>query len=183
MEFRFFKGNITQGTLKTISDEWYKSRVERDEKLNQIFATIPFYDHWCGSETSIYGIVCEDSNPALEAVKADKGYKLEKKGGKWIITPDKRYKSGKELSHKLAEIRSILRNTPDFSTFALRSLKMNCWVGFGDKLYMAVSGVCNDTFIAKIPVKGEGCDCDEFPEVAECLTEIKESEFLAIQGK
>ena len=93
------------------------------------------------------------------------------------------YLTGKELSQKLAEISSILQKVPNFSTFALRRLNMNCWVGFGDRLYMAVSGVFGDTFIAKIPVKGEGCDCDEFPEVAECLTEIKESEFLAIQGK
>lgn len=183
MEFRFFKGNITQEPLKTISDDWYKSRAERDEKLNKIFATIPFYDGWNGSETSIYGIVCKDNNPALEVAKADKGYKFEKKGDKWIITPDKRYKSGKVLSQKLEQIWGILKAHPDFSTFALKSLNMTCWVSFGRNLYIAVAGVFGDTFVAKIPVKSEGCGCDDFPEVACCLTEIKESEFLAIQGK
>ncbi|WP_346556985.1 DUF5420 family protein [Mannheimia haemolytica] len=183
MKFRFFKGDITQEPLKTISDDWYKSREERDEKLNQIFATIPFYDCWYGGETSIYGIACNDDNPALEAVKSDKGYKLEKKEDKWIITPDKRYKSGKELNKKLETIWEILQSSPDFSKFSLKKLKMTCWVGFMDRLYIAVAGVYGDTFIAKIPVKTEGCDCDDFPKVAECLTEIKESEFLAIQGK
>lgn len=183
MQYRFFKGDITQGALKKINDDWYKSREERNKKLEAIFATIPFYNHWYGSETSILGIVCENNNPALEAVKADKGYKLEKKGDKWIIKPDKRYKSGKELNRKLEQIWGILKDYPDFSKFSLKQLKMTRMVEFGNKLYFSVAGVSNDIFIAQIPVKKGSCDCNDFPEIADCLTEIKESEFLAIQGR
>lgn len=54
----------------------------------------------------------------------------------------------------------------------------------GDRMaYVAVCGVASDHFIAEIPVKSEGFGGDDFPAIPECLTEIKQSEFLALQGK
>ncbi|EGP03048.1 hypothetical protein AAUPMG_11731 [Pasteurella multocida subsp. multocida str. Anand1_goat] len=190
MKYKFFRGDMTAEPLKNVSDEWFKSRDIRNEKLKNIINTIPFYNGWSGSETFINGIVCFEDNPALEQVKQDKGYKIklfdnvlpsEKK--KYVIRADKRYKSGKILDKKLTEFYSILKEHPDFSTFALRKLKMSCWVIYAGQLHMAVCGVFNETFIAQIPIKGELCSGDEFPVIPEFLTEIKESEFLAIQGQ
>ena len=43
--------------------------------------------------------------------------------------------------------------------------------------------VASDHFIVSISVKSEGFGGDDFPAIPECLTEIKQSEFLALQGK
>ncbi|MCT8785062.1 DUF5420 family protein [Glaesserella parasuis] len=183
VEFRFFKGDMSVEPLKTIDENWQNLREVRNQKLEEIFATIPFYNGWCGSETSMYGIVCDDDSPALNDVKSMKGYKIERHKGKNVIKPDRRYKAGKELDKKLRQCREILNEAPDFSDYSLKQLGLSCWVSYGTNLYIAVAGIANGQYIAKIPVKGEDCDLDDFPKVPDCLVEIKESEFLALQGK
>ncbi|AUI65186.1 MULTISPECIES: DUF5420 family protein [Glaesserella] len=183
MEFKFYKGDLTQEPLKTIHKSWLDSRKKRNEKLKVIFDTIPFYDAWFGSETSIWGIVCNDDNHALKEVKETKGYKVEVINGKTVIKPDKRYKSGKELDKKLTACWHILQESPDFSRYSLKELGLYTIVHKIDRAYFSVSGICNEFYLTKIPVRNAECDGDEFPEIPPFLTEIKESEFLALQGK
>lgn len=183
IKFRFFKGDITQGELKKISDAWFKSREERDKALQPIFDEIPFYDGWWGDETSIWGIVCKGDNPALEQVKNEKGYKVSSfKDNAYVVKPDCRYKTGKNFKKTLEKIASILGKSPDFSRFALRKIGLFKMVGGNTLLYFSVCGIYQDVFVARVPVKEEGDFGDEISFIPDYLTEIKESEFLAIQG-
>lgn len=182
IQFRYFKGDMTKEPLKTIIDTWYKLRAERDKKLTNIFNTIPFYESWLGDETSIFGIVCSYDNPARDEAVLTKGYRTEDYKGKCVVKPDRRYKVGKDFDKKLQAIRQILKEAPDFSSYSLKELGMYLLVGHFSRLYFSVSGVQDDIYIAKIPVKEQGNFGDDFLEIHECLTEIKESEFLSIQG-
>ena len=65
----------------------------------------------------------------------------------------------------------------------LRKLKLTCWVLGARTGYVSVCGVASDHFIVSIPVKSDGFGGDAFPVIPECLQEIKQSEFLALQGK
>lgn len=183
VQFRFFKGDITQGELKAIGDAWCKSRDDRDEALKPIFDAMPFYNGWQGSETSIWGIVCKADNSALEQIRTERGYKVSYfKDGNYVVKPDCRYKAGKAFKQTLEKIASILNQSPDFSDFVLKKMGMYKMVGGVTCVYFSVCGVVENVFIAKVPVKGVNNFGDTLSDIPPYLTEIKESEFLAIQG-
>lgn len=102
---------------------------------------------------------------------------------KVVITGNRRTKAGKEFNTKIQSVRDILNQYPGFDDFMLRKLKLTCWV-FGERTsYISACGVASDHFIVLIPEKSEDFGGDKFPTIPECLTEIKQSEFLALQGK
>ncbi|HHF4380696.1 TPA: DUF5420 family protein [Haemophilus influenzae] len=183
-EFRYFKCALNVEPVKSHYQQWHIDREQRNKELNVIFDTIPFYEFWRGSENGISGIVCHANNPEFEKIKEDKTYKLEMLAGEKVnITGNNRTKAGKAFNAKIQSIGQILRKYPIFNDFMLRKLGISCWV-MGDRMaYIAVCGVASDHFIAEIPVKSEGFGGDDFPAIPECLTEIKQSEFLALQGK
>lgn len=102
---------------------------------------------------------------------------------KVVITGNGRTKAGKSFNDKIQSVRDILHQYPSFNDFMLRKLKLTCWVLGARTGYVSVCGVASDHFIVSIPVKSEGFGGDDFPAIPECLTEIKQSEFLALQGK
>ncbi|TYB19628.1 DUF5420 family protein [Aggregatibacter actinomycetemcomitans] len=183
-EFRYFKCALTVEPMKSLYQEWLNSLEQRNNELNVIFDTIPFYEFWRGSENGISGIVCHANNPEFEKIKEDKTYKFEMLAGEKVnITGNNRTKAGKAFNAKIQSIGQILRKYPIFNDFMIRKLGISCWV-IGDRMaYVAVCGVASDHFIAEIPVKSEGFGGDNFPSIPECLTEIKQSEFLMLQGK
>lgn len=183
-EFRYFKCALNVEPVKSHYQQWHIDREQRNKELNVIFDTIPFYECWRGDENSIWGIVCYLDNPEFAKIKEDKTYKFEMLAGEKVnITGNKRTKAGKAFNAKIQSIGQILRKYPIFNDFMLRKLGISCWV-MGDRMaYVAVCGVESDHFIAEIPVKSEGFGGDDFPAIPECLTEIKQSEFLALQGK
>nr|DAX69177.1 MAG TPA: protein of unknown function (DUF5420) [Caudoviricetes sp.] len=183
MQFRFYRGDLNQEPLKTIYKNWLEGRNARNKELEAIFDTIPFYDGWLGSETSIFGIVCKRNESVLAEVKETKGYKVETTNGKTVVKPDKRYKVGKEFDAKLTLCWQILQKNPDFSKFSLKELGIYIMTPEVSNLYFSVAGVTDDYYIAKIPVPNSEHSLDKFPEIPDCLIEIKESEFLALQGK
>ena len=65
----------------------------------------------------------------------------------------------------------------------LRKLKLTCLVLGARTGYVSVCGVASDHFIVLIPEKSEDFGGNKFPEIPDYLTEIKQSEFLALQGK
>lgn len=183
-EFRYFKCALNVDPVKSLDEKWRSEREQRDEKLEAIFATIPFYDGWRGDENSIWGIVCGLDNPEFAKIKEDKTYKFEMLPGEKVnITGNNRTKAGKAFNAKIQELRNILNQYPSFNDFMLRKLKLTCWVLGARTGYVSVCGVASDHFIVSIPVKSEGFGGDEFPAIPECLTEIKQSEFLMLQGK
>ncbi|RDE96516.1 hypothetical protein DPW02_09855 [Aggregatibacter aphrophilus] len=183
-EFRYFKCALNVEPVKSLYQQWHIDHEQRNKELDVIFDTIPFYEFWRGSESRIYGIVCSENNPEFEKIKEDKTYKFEMiEGGKVNITGNNRTKAGKAFNAKIQELRNILNQYPSFNDFMISELALNCWVFASNMAYIAVCGVASDHFIAKIPVKSEGFGGDDFPAIPECLTEIKQSEFLMLQGK
>ena len=183
-EFRYFKCALNVEPVKSLDQKWRSEGEQRDEKLDAIFATIPFYECWLGDKNSIWGIVCDLDNPEFAKIKEDKTYKFEILAGEKVnITGNKRTKAGKAFNAKIQAIRQILMTYQSFNDFMLRKLKLACWV-LGERTgYVSVCGVASGHFIVSIPVKSEGFGGDDFPVIPECLTEIKQSEFLMLQGK
>ncbi|HDR1586531.1 TPA: DUF5420 family protein, partial [Pasteurella multocida] len=99
------------------------------------------------------------------------------------ITGDGRTKAGKALNAKIKNIRAILQKYPTYNNFMLEQLKLNCWVLGARMGYVSVCGVASGHFVVAIPVKSQDFGGDNFPVIPECLTEIKQSEFLMLQGK
>jgi uncharacterized protein HI_1487 len=182
--FRYFKCALSIEHIKSLDEKWRKDREVRDKKLEAIFDTIPFYEGWRGSESNIFGIVCGLDNPEYTKIKEDKTYKFEMlENKKVVITGNRRTKAGKEFNAKIQSVRDILNQYPSFNDFMLQKLKLTCWV-LGDRSgYVSVCGVASDHFIVSIPEKSDGFGGDKFPEIPEYLIEIKQSEFLALQGK
>ena len=170
--------------IKSLDEEWRKDREVRNKKLDAIFDTIPFYEFWRGNESSIWGIVCSLDNPEYAKIKEDKTYKFEMvENEKVVITGNNRTKAGKAFNAKIQSVRDILNQYPSFNDFMLRKLKLACLVLGACTAYMSVCGVASDHFIVSIPEKSEDFSGDKSPEIPEYLTEIKQSEFLALQGK
>ncbi len=183
-EFRYFKCALSVEPIKSLDEQWRKDRELRDKKLDAIFDTIPFYECWRGSERNIFGIVCSLDSDEFAKIKEDKTYKFEiVENEKVVITGNGRTKAGKAFNDKIQSVRDILNQYPSFNDFMLRKLKLNCWVLGARTSYISVCGVASDYFIVSIPVKSDGFGGDGFPAIPECLTEIKQSEFLALQGK
>jgi len=182
--FRYFKCKLDVEPIKSLDEQWRKDRKVRDEKLDAIFNTIPFYECWRGSERNIFGIVCSLDNSEYAKIKEDKTYKFEiVENEKVVITGNGRTKAGKEFNAKIQSVRDILNQYPSFNDFMLRKLKLTCWVLGARTGYVSVCGVASDHFIVSIPEKSEDFGGDKFPAIPEYLTEIKQSEFLALQGK
>ena len=183
-EFRYFKCALNVEPVKSLYQQWHIDHEQRNKELDVIFDTIPFYEFWRGSENSNFGIVCHANNPEFEKIKEDKIYKFEMLAGEKVnITGNNRTKAGKAFNAKIQAIRQILMKYPSFNDFMIRELALNCWVLASTMAYIAVCGVASDHFIAEIPVKSEVFGGDDFPAIPERLTEIKQSEFLALQGK
>lgn len=182
--FRCFKCALSVEPIKSLDLQWKKDREVRDKKLDAIFDTIPFYEGWRGSESSIWGIVCSLDNPEYAKIKEDKTYKFEMvENEKVVITGSGRTKAGKAFNAKIQSIRDILNQYPSFNDFMLRKLKLTCMVLGARTVYVSACGVASDHFIVSIPEKSDGFGGDKFPEIPEYLIEIKQSEFLALQGK
>lgn len=183
-EFRYFKCALSVEPIKSLNEQWLKDREVRGEKLKAIFDTIPFYEYWIGSESNILGIVCGLDNPEYAKIKGDKTYKFKiVENEKVVITGNGRTKAGKAFNAKIQSVRDILNQYPSFNDFMLRKLKLTCWVLGACTCYVSVCGVESDHFIVSIPVKSDGFGGDKFPTIPEYLTEIKQSELLALQGK
>lgn len=99
--------------------------------------------------------------------------------------PKMNTKAGKELSAKL--------DAPELefsaSGYILKLLKLSCMVvgrhsgsRTGIAMYHSTAGYCGDKLLVKIP---DGNDPDEYPmpEIPSWMREVKESEWLAAQGK
>ncbi|MEB4585598.1 DUF5420 family protein [Pasteurella canis] len=183
-ERRYFKCSLNKEPIKSFHTQWKNDNEKRDKELQAIFDTIPFYEYWYGDEKSIFGIVCNTSNPEFKKIKDDNSYKIESMSNERVkITGDGRTKAGKALNAKIKDIRAILQKYPTYNNFMLDQLKLNCWVLGARMGYVSVCGVASGHFVVAIPVKSQDFGGDNFPVIPECLTEIKQSEFLMLQGK
>ena len=107
----------------------------------------------------------------------------EKVSDGYAYYPKRNTKSGKELAKRLEDERLIF----NASCFILDALSISRMVFEGRKIFEAAAGITEDLkkILVVIPgtkEKSPGCT-DPFPAVPEWLREVKESEFLASQGK
>ena len=107
----------------------------------------------------------------------------EKVSDGYAYYPKRNTKTGKELAKRLKDERL----TFNASCFILDALAISRMVFEGRKIFEAAAGVTEDLkkILVVIPgtkEKSSGCT-DPFPAVPEWLREVKESEFLAVQGK
>lgn len=191
MEYRFFKGDVTQEPLKSIYADYQVSQQERKDKLDAILEKYPFNNGLISSSGWFYrvvnGVACKTENSSQ--VLGIKGFKVTRFDEElYQIRPDKRYKKGKELAEDFKKINAIYEEHRDFSPFILKRLNMS-YIAHDfyhspttGRSYFAVAGICENTLLVKVPMPIDKND-EPFPDVAEGLVEIKESEFLAIQGK
>ncbi|MDD0823734.1 DUF5420 family protein [Mannheimia sp. AT1] len=191
MKYRFFKGDVTQEPLKNIYADYQVSKEERKDKLNAILEKYPFNDGLISGagwfHRMVSGIACKATN--ISQVLCVKGFKVSKFDDEfYLVKPDKRYKKGKELAEDFKAINEIYEQHRDFSPYILKRLNMLYFASdfsyspTSGRSYLAVAGICENTLLVKVPMPIDKND-EPFPDIAEGLVEIKESEFLAIQGK
>ena len=191
MEFRFFKGDITQEPLKSIYADYQTSKQERTDKLNAILEKYPFNEGLISGtgwfHRMVSGIACKATD--ISQILETKGFKVAKFNKEfYLVKPDERYKKGKELAEDFIAINNIYEKHRDFSPFILKRLNMLYFVNdfyhtsTSGISYLAVAGLYENTLLVKVPMPIDEND-EPFPEIADGLVEIKESEFLAIQGK
>lgn len=109
-----------------------------------------------------------------------KGHELL--SGGYAYYPKRNTKDGKELAKRLNDKRLSF----DHSRFILDYLKANRTVIEGTKVIMSAACISEDMkkILVVIPGVAEKVPfSDPFPAVPEWLQEVKESEFLAAQGK
>ncbi len=93
-------------------------------------------------------------------------------------------KAGKKLAAKLEQPGLVF----DVSDHLIKTLKLSrCVAGpaatrTGMALYYSVAGWAHDTLLVKIP-QSDKENADPMPGVPSWLREVKESEWLAVQGK
>lgn len=184
-KYRYFKCSLDVDPIKTLDETWRQKREERDAKLVPIFDAIPFYEFWSGNEDNIWGIACHKNNPEFLKIAEDKKtYSISTvKNDMKVIVGNNRSKAGRAFNETIASIRNILHEYPSYNRFMLRKLGLNCSVDRNQVQFVSVCGVAEDHFLVAIPVKSEGFGGKEFPSIPDYLTEIKQSEYLALQGE
>lgn len=184
-KYRYFKCSLEVDPIKTLDEDWRQKREERDAKLVPIFDGIPFYEFWSGDEDNIWGIACSKNNPEFLKIAEDKKtYSISTvKNDMKVIVGNNRSKAGRAFNDTIGNIRDILQKYPSYNKFMLRKLGLNCSVDRNQIQFVSVCGVAENYFLVAIPVKSEGFGGKEFPSIPDYLTEIKQSEYLALQGE
>ncbi|WP_394026647.1 DUF5420 family protein [Desulfovibrio falkowii] len=95
--------------------------------------------------------------------------------------PKKNCKAGKLLAEEL----SSPSLTFQVSDYIISHLKLSRMVILGRRMLRSVAGYADDKLLVVIPrgFATESRACDPMPEIPSWLREVKESEFLAAQGK
>lgn len=184
-KYRYFKCSLDVDPIKTLDETWRQKREERDAKLVPIFDSIPFYEFWSGDEDNIWGIACHKNNPEFLKIAEDKKtYSISTvKNDMRVIVGNNRSKAGRAFNETIGSIRNILHEYPSYNKFMLRKLGLNCSVDRNQIQFVSVCGVAENYFLVAIPVKSEDFGGKEFPSIPDYLTEIKQSEYLALQGE
>lgn len=188
MERHYFIGEGPEAK-ELITKTWARLNVcnnARDKLLKQYEA-----DNVVTSKSNITGggrVVALWFKEPVQRPYLKGGERLE--GGNFYY-PNRRTKEGKELARRLKEDEAL---TFDYSTFILKTLGISrivfdealtmhyCTAGFADgKVLLSVPG-------PKFPKDLEerkklGLSIDPWPVIPDWLREVKESEFLAVQGK
>jgi hypothetical protein len=102
--------------------------------------------------------------------------------GKHIPTykPNSRSNNGKELRKR---INAVNRLHTTFSKEVIAALGIDRWCHDGSKVFMSSAGCTDTALLVSIPGSPDDGQSDKFPDIPDFLREVKESEFLAAQGR
>lgn len=177
-------------------DEW-RGTIEEIEREFSMKGFVGVWDKGRGNVMSGYdGIqgpfsdrkLTKDEEAELGVKYVDCERKFDDKGFEpisvsYMYAPRLNTKKGKEMKAMLDE-----KNKMAFSPhrYIIDELKCFRFYGSGGKLYHSSAGIVNETLLVVIP-HGSGRDeimgKEDFPILPEWMREVKESEFLAFQGK
>lgn len=95
--------------------------------------------------------------------------------------PKKSCKAGKQLARGLSDPSLTFQ----VSDYIISHLKLPRMVILGRRMLRSVAGYSDDKLLVVIPhgIESPSRACDPMPEIPAWLREVKESEFLAAQGK
>lgn len=133
------------------------------------------------SSRYVSGLVFKEAQDA-------KHFKLtQKQDGHFWYSPRRNCKEGKAFAQRLCDPALVFNN----SDYIVKKLNLYCEVlgehaasNSGIAMYFSVAGIVGEKIIVKIP-NTENCEdgSDEMPTIPTWLHPVKESEFLAVQGK
>lgn len=176
MEKHFFIGEGTEAE-KLIASMLARREVARKARLSLM------HDYGSdglllsgGREGSIVGLSFKEKKdiPFLKG-----GNRIE---GGYAYYPKMNTKKGKELSKRLDD-KDL---TFSASHFIIDALKLERFAFSGRRMYVSVAGTSEDLKKILVSIPGdreEGRPSDDFPAVPEWMREVKESEWLAAQGR
>lgn len=187
--YRYFKCSLDVEPIKTLNENWIRKREERDAKLAPIFDKIPFYNFWSGNDTSIFGIVCNRSDPEFLKIAEDsESYHifLSKNGKMATIVGNENSETGRKLNKSIEKASKIMQKYPSYSHFMLKKLRLIYSVGKENSRaeFISTCGVAENQLFVAIPIKSNDFnEGKKFPSIPDCLTEIKQDEYVAMRAK
>lgn len=177
MEKRFFIGEGPEAE-KLIASMLARSEVARKARLSLM------HDYESdglllsgGRDGSIVGLSFKEKRD-IHFLKG--GNKIE---GGYAYYPKMNTKKGKELSKRLDD-KDL---TFSASHFIINTLKLERFAFSGCRMYFSVAGTSEDLKKILVSIPGdreeEGRPSNNFPDIPEWMREVKESEWLAAQGR
>lgn len=187
--YRYFKCSLDVEPIKTLNENWIRKREERDAKLVPIFDSIPFYNFWSGNNESIFGIMCNRSDPEFLKIAEDsESYHifLSKNGKMATIVGNESSEIGRKLNKSIGKASKIMQKYPSYSHFMLKKLRLIYSVGNGNGRveFISTCGVAENHLFVAIPVKSNDFnEGKKFPSIPDYLIEIKQDEYTEMRQK
>ena len=180
MKYRYYigEGQEADALLTEVRQRSETAHAARTKLMEDYDADALILSSWSKGKPVGLGFRQEQRIPYLK--EGSRRYE-----GGFAYYPKMNTKAGKELSAKL--------DAPDLefsaSGYILKLLKLSRMVvgrhsgsRTGIAMYRSTAGYCGDKLLVKIP-DGNDPDGDPMPEIPSWMREVKESEWLAAQGK
>lgn len=180
MEYRYYigEGQEADALLTEVRQRSETARAARTKLMEDYGADALILSPWSRGKPVGLGFKQEQRIPYL------KGGGRRYEGG-FAYYPKISTKTGKELSAKL-DAPELEFSACDYILKMLKLFRMVVGRCSGSRTGMAIyhstAGYCGDKLLVKIP-DGNGPDEDPMPEIPSWMREVKESEWLAAQGK
>lgn len=181
MEYRYYigEGQEADALLTEVRQRSETAHAARTKLMEDYDADALILSSWSKGKPVGLGFRQEQRIPYLK--EGSRRYE-----GGFAYYPKMNTKAGKELSAKL-EASGLEFDACDY---ILERLKLSCMVvgrhsgsRTGMAIYHSTAGYCGDKLLVKIPGGNSGPGGDPMPKIPSWMREVKESEWLAAQGK
>lgn len=181
MEYRYYigEGQEADALLIEVRQRSETARAARTKLMEDYGADALILSPWSRGKPVGLGFKQEQRIPYL------KGGGRRYEGG-FAYYPKMSTKAGKELSAKL-DAPELEFSACDYILKMLKLFRMVVGRCSGSRtgmaMYHSTAGYCGDKLLVKIPGGNIGPGGDPMPEIPSWMREVKESEWLAAQGK